>query len=202
VRIAINQPYFVPARSWFRLIEQTDLFVVLDCVQHIRRGWVHRNRLRDINGALQWLTLPIAPAPQKTPIHRMSFAADAAGRMEDQLSRFPAIKRLPEDLRAELARVGGSLSTYLVGLIESCCDHLGIKFRCVYSSALNLPDELRGQDRILAICERLDATEYLNSPGGRALYQPEEFSKRGVKLEFLPDWQGSYDSVLEQIGAA
>ena len=55
--VAIMQPYFYPYAGYFRLFARADLFVVYDCVQFPRRGWVHRNRLTGADGQLQWLTL-------------------------------------------------------------------------------------------------------------------------------------------------
>lgn len=199
MKIAIMQPAFIPYLGYFELFRQTDLFVVLDCVQFNRRWYSHRNKLKDANGNLQWLTLPLARAPQDTPIHRMKFADDAKPRMAEQMRRFPALARMPEIIDCELRKTAGSLTTYLVGLLESCCWELAIPCVWTYSSGLNLPDDLRGQDRILAICEMLGATEYLNAPGGRALYDERAFADRGVKLEFLPEWTGGFDSVLETI---
>ena len=57
--VAIMQPYFAPYAGYFRLLATTDLFVVYDCVQFPRRGWVHRNQLPDAAGKLDWLTLPL-----------------------------------------------------------------------------------------------------------------------------------------------
>jgi hypothetical protein len=43
--IAVMQPYFIPYAGYFRLFAASDLFVIYDCVQFPRRGWVQRNRL-------------------------------------------------------------------------------------------------------------------------------------------------------------
>ena len=57
--VAVMQPYFIPYAGYFRLFAASDLFVIYDCVQFPRRGWVHRNRLLDRSGKLRWLTLPL-----------------------------------------------------------------------------------------------------------------------------------------------
>src|SRR5262244_1544533 len=75
--VAIMQPYFVPYAGYFRLYAASDLFVVYDCVQFPRRGWVHRNRLVDRTGALRWLTLPLAKAPRDILIRDLRFTSDA-----------------------------------------------------------------------------------------------------------------------------
>ena len=57
--VAIMQPYFFPYAGYFRLFAASDLFVIYDCVQFPRRGWVHRNLLPDASGSERWLTLPL-----------------------------------------------------------------------------------------------------------------------------------------------
>ncbi len=73
---AIMQPYFAPYGGYWRLLAGADLFVIYDCVQFPRRGWVHRNRLPDAKGERRWLTLPLAPAPYDARIQDLVFAQD------------------------------------------------------------------------------------------------------------------------------
>src|SRR6185437_7330472 len=91
--IAIMQPYFIPYAGYFRLIAQADLFVVYDCVQFPRRGWLHRNKLLDAQGQEQWLTLPLTPAPQDVKICDLAFPPDAAERLAERLQPFPLTRR-------------------------------------------------------------------------------------------------------------
>lgn len=195
--IACNQPYAFPYLGWFRLLSDSDLFVVLDCVQFPRRGWCHRNKLLNRNGVLEWLTLPLEYATQDAPIETIIFAYNGVERMAEQMRRFPAFDRLPEAIVNEVRDARGALVTYNMRVLEACCWELGIKFNVAHSSGLNLPDELKGQARILEICRRLGATRYLNATGGIDLYDPVAFARAGVELAFLPPWEGSYASVLQ-----
>src|SRR5579871_148005 len=85
------QPYFAPYAGYFRLLAGVDLFVIYDCVQFPRRGWVHRNRLPDAAGDAQWLTLPLKPAPFDARIDALVFAEDAPARMAERLRAFPSL---------------------------------------------------------------------------------------------------------------
>ena len=40
------------------------------------------------------------------------------------------------------------------------------------------------------------AEEYLNSPGGRELYDPAAFAAEGMRLRFLDDYRGRYPHLL------
>jgi hypothetical protein len=197
MKIAIMQPYFAPYLGYMQLLRQSDLFVIFDDVQHIWRGWVHRNQLRLRNGELDWLTLPLAYAPQDALIRDLTFALDAKQRMALEMRRFQAFERLPADLLALVVDTEGPFVRYATRLLVACCKHLDIRPRVMHADDLMLPRELRGQDRIIAICKLLGATEYLNAPGGKGLYDEGRFKEAGIKLEFLPTWTGQKGSVLQ-----
>jgi len=57
------------------------VFVLFDCVQFPRRGWVHRNRFATAAGHLDWLTLPLLKCPRETRIDELAFAPDAGLRL-------------------------------------------------------------------------------------------------------------------------
>ncbi len=196
------QPYFIPYAGYFRLLATTDLFVLYDCVQFPRRGWVHRNRLPDASGQPQWLTLPLAPAPQSVRIDGLTFQANAHEVLAARLRRFPLLRAVPDRARTvmrALRDVGGSPVDYLERLLHAVADHLGLPWRVVRSSTLALPESLRGQQRVLAIARHFDASCYVNAPGGRALYDSVAFAAAGMRLRFLPDYQGSSASILHRI---
>lgn len=198
-RIAIMQPYFVPYAGYFRLISEVDLFVIYDCVQFPRRGYVHRNRLPDATGAPRWFTLPLSQAPQATAIKDMRFATDATSRFASLRQRFPDLGELPPEWETLFARMEGSLLPWLHTSLELCCRCLNIERPMIRSSTLNISSDIRGQNRIIAICKALNASAYLNAPGGRTLYDVETFRQDGISLEFLPPFEGASWSVLHDI---
>src|SRR5438105_14372105 len=83
------QPYFLPYAGYFRLLQATDLFVVYDCVQFTRRGWIHRNKLTNFQNEDVWFTLPLAKAAQDIKINELAFVNDAENRMLEQINKFP-----------------------------------------------------------------------------------------------------------------
>jgi hypothetical protein len=153
------QPYFVPYAGYFRLFAASDLFVIYDCVQFPRRGWVHRNRL---------VPLRAAAPPQHEVI-------------------------------ASLLDVRGTPVDYLERLLHATCDYLGLRWRVVRSSTLHVPETLRGQERIIEIARRLRATRYVNSPGGREMYQSARFEEAGLELRFLESYEGPKASIAQRI---
>jgi hypothetical protein len=200
--VAIMQPYFFPYGGYYRLFAAADLFVLYDCVQFPRRGWVHRNRLPDANGDSRWLTLRLQHAPQQTSIGDMLCADDAATSLREELGRFPSASRVLRSgnrIESFLFDLRPRLVDYLEDTLRETCGLLNLPFRVIRSSSLAVPSELHGQDRILEIARRLGATHYVNAPGGQELYDVDAFRRSGVELRFLPPYEGSSWSALHRL---
>lgn len=197
------QPYFIPYAGYFRLFAASDVFVMLDCVQFPRRGWVHRNRLLDRAENLQWLTLPLEKGPQQTTLIRdLRFRADASAVMLEQSFRFPlfdAPSHSASDIVRSLLHPAGSVSEHIVTLLRETSAVLGLPFNAIRSSELNIDPNLHGWRRIAAIAQQVGADAYLNSPGGVDLYNPSDFQGLGLKLRFLAPYEGATVSVLQRL---
>jgi hypothetical protein len=200
--VAIMQPYFFPYAGYFRLFAASDLFVIYDCVQFPRRGWVHRNLLVDASGVERWLTLPLEKAPQSVLIRDLQFPPDAAQVLAERLRPFPLVASDPasvEPILAALLDVKGTPLDYIERLLELTVTYCRLPWKVVRSSTLNVPTEIRGQDRILEIARRLGARRYVNAPGGRDLYEASTFASAGIELRFLADYIGPKASMLTRV---
>jgi hypothetical protein len=200
--VAIMQPYFIPYAGYFRLFAASDLFVIYDCVQFPRRGWVHRNRLADASGTDRWLTLPIAKAPRDVLIRELRFMDAAHDVLAQRMRPLPicTVVEEPEPgILTTLRDIGGAPVDYLERLLHDVVSQLGLRWNVIRSSTLSVPDSLRGQNRIIEIARRVGATVYLNSPGGRHLYDAPVFEDAGIALRFLSHYPGSSASILRRI---
>src|SRR6188474_1146913 len=95
--VAIMQPYFIPYAGYFRLFAASDLFVIYDCVQFPRRGWVHRNQMLGPDGQECWLTLPLARMARDVRIRDLSFSADAGAILQERMRRIPLLAARSQD---------------------------------------------------------------------------------------------------------
>lgn len=221
-RVAVMQPYFYPYAGYFRLLAAADELVVFDCVQFPRRGRVHRCQVPGVDDGEKWLTLPLQHQPRSTRIDELRFASGARQELDRRLARLPWIARAAgpaaDRVRAHLAAPLDDVVSYLEVGLRLVCDLLGLGARMRRSSRLEVDPALRGQERVLAICQAVGAERYLNPPGGRHLYSPQAFAARGIELELLPEYRGRFfhllpallerdpvevrADVLEQCGAA
>jgi hypothetical protein len=202
-RVAVMQPYFFPYAGYFRLFSQVDEFVIFDCAQFPRRGRVHRTEWMGNDGVTEWLTLPLEKQPQQVLIRDLAFAADARSEFDRRLARLPwlgagagpAADRIRDFLHAPLP----SVVDYLESGLRLVNDLLGIDTTITRSSELAVDPSLRGQDRVLAILGCRGATHYLNAPGGRDLYDANDFARTGITLEFLPAYEGEFFQLLQAL---
>ncbi len=202
--IAIMQPYFFPYPGYFELINSVDLFVVLEDVQFPRRGWVHRNRFRNKTSLeVEWWGLPLKKGPQATTmisdlvfdLSRETHFRESANRLlfNSHLatleSNFPSL--------FELSKF--SVVEYLVEQLENTKKYLSITTPYFMSSKIPNEQKLTGGSRLIQICKELGATSYINAPGGKELYDSEDFLSEGIELQFMNDFKGSNLSILDQL---
>jgi hypothetical protein len=203
MRVCVMQPYFMPYAGYFRLFAGADLFVAFDCVQFPRRGWVHRNRLATAGGAPDWLTLPLQKSDRDTTrICDLRFRDRAQQEWHESLRRFPAAQALAargDALAARVLQLGSCPVDYIVAGMLEVAQLLDVERPLIRSSSLDIDPALRGQARILEILRHVGATEYLNAPGGRELYDSCAFRRAGIRLLFLSHYRGGFASVLERL---
>ena len=71
MKVAIMQPYFMPFYSYFELIASVDVMVILDDVNFITRGYIHRNYIPDMSGVKRRFGLQIEAASQNKKINQL-----------------------------------------------------------------------------------------------------------------------------------
>ena len=194
--VGVMQPYYFPYLGYFSHIFASDYFVLHDDVEFSKNGWINRNRFLS-STKISLLTLPLAAAPDSARISERVIAANfEPGKhfrmLEGAYRRAPfwheLRDELPELLRVETA----NLSNHLSSVVGRICHLLEIETPLVSSSDLDFDRELRGQARVLRICELAGAQTYLNPEGGKNLYSGQDFSRRGMDLAFISHTPRSY----------
>lgn len=190
--LAVMQPYFLPYIGYWQLMACVDKFIVLDDVAFITRGWIHRNRLLAGDGP-RLFTLPVRGASQNRLICEIERADTEVWQrkfretLRQNYCRAPHFEATMEVLEPILAHPERNLSRFIQASLRRIADHLAIATPCFAASA-DGRDEMRGQERILDICEREGASRYVNLPGGSLLYDRGRFAQKGIELRFIkPD---------------
>jgi hypothetical protein len=189
--ISMMQPYFFPYLGYFQLIAQSDVFVFRDDVQYIKAGWINRNRILDASGREAWITLPVTAASHRLTIGERAYQLGVEHRrrilrqVEGAYFGSPNFRdALP--LVHEVMQFGdANVATFNINLLEAVTRRLGLHVRFARASDLPNPRQLAGQSRVIDICARFGATNYVNPVRGRSLYEAQAFEDCGVELGFL-----------------
>ncbi|WP_377278880.1 WbqC family protein [Rhizobium sp. R86522] len=196
MRVAIMQPYFLPYIGYFQLIQQADVFVIYDDVQFTKKGWIHRNRFLR-NGEPVLFTLPLKKGSDYSDVRDRELSDDYNGiKMVAQISN--AYRRAPqfETMMPVIEDIFVTAETNLFEFIHQSLVRLTalleIDTPIIVSSSLGDTKSLKGQDRVLAICQALGATHYINPIGGVELYQADAFRDKGIDLQFIRRTDISY----------
>ncbi|NCS65963.1 MAG: hypothetical protein COS39_03845 [Hydrogenophilales bacterium CG03_land_8_20_14_0_80_62_28] len=189
MRLAIMQPYFFPYIGYFQLIAAVDLFIVYDHIKYTKKGWINRNRLLQ-NGQDATFSLPLKSDSDSLDVCERELAA---GFNRDKLlNQFKgAYRRAPyfEQTFPLIERIVRYEDTNLFGFLHhsivKTCEQLGITTEIKVSSGLAIDHGLKNQDKVLALCEAVGATTYINAIGGMDLYARETFREKGIDLKFI-----------------
>jgi UDP-2,4-diacetamido-2,4,6-trideoxy-beta-L-altropyranose hydrolase len=190
IRIAINQPAYLPWIGYFDLIDQVDLFVVLDNVQFEKQSWQQRNRIKT-PGGLQWLSVPVkfrgrlGQLIQEVEIRDSGFCVNHLRGIELAYRRSPYFERYFPPLKQRIEEMRGGLLVDLnLTLLQWLAECLGIRTRMVKASTLEASGkrtELLGN-----ICAVSGAKRYISPLGSAAYLLPEQgiLQSRGVEVLF------------------
>lgn len=196
------QPYFFPYLGYYRLISEVDTFVVLDCVQFPRRGWVHRNRFTSKNHSVDWITLPLIKGSRDgTKISNLMFRENSSEILRNQFQNFLVYDFMHTN--TELCNIvfdtSGKLVDYLCRSMDYVIEKFNLPAKIVHSSDMNIPASLKGKDKIIHIVQSLKGNEYVNLSGGIDLYNSNDFLEHGINLKLLSPYLGPKISILERI---
>jgi hypothetical protein len=189
MRLAIMQPYFLPYIGYWQLMASVDVFVVYDNIKYTKKGWINRNRML-VNGQDKIFTLPLKGDSDHLDVVQRELAGDFDRRkLLNQFAgayrRAPYFEQTWPLLETVIQYGDNNLFRYILHSIEQLCSYLGIGTRIQVSSGIPIDHSLKAQDKVLAICEALGATTYINAIGGTELYDGEVFANRGVELRFI-----------------
>ena len=199
-RVAIVQSNYIPWKGYFDLIALVDEFVLLDDAQFTRRDWRNRNRIKTPDG-LKWLTIPVETKGQFAQAIGDTRISDPSWHEKHWKSLYHAYSKAPyfsqyaagiEDVYRQAS--DEYLSQVNRRFLEAICAILGIDTKLTWS----IDYESSGQksERLVHICERAGAKEYLSGPSARDYLDESLFQRAGIDVIWM-DYDGypEYDQL-------
>jgi len=190
MRLGIMQPYFFPYLGYFDVINCVDKWVIFDGAQYRRHGWANRNRILHPTKGWQYIVVPLKKHSRATISKDIEIANEqpwqrrVVGQLQHYRSKAPRFAETMALVENCLDTKEESLSRLNGSILHAVCEHLGIAFdTSVFSEmALDLGPVEGPGDWALRICEAIGAREYVNAPGGAALFDKEAFRRSGITL--------------------
>lgn len=188
-RVAIVQSNYVPWRGYFDLIGAVDEFILLDDAQYTRRDWRNRNRIKTPHGS-RWLTIPVLVSGRYTQSISETLVAEPDwGQSHWEIIRqnyagahgFSESAPFIEDLYATVP--GPSLTDVNRHFLDGITARLGIDTPLTRSSDYG-PQGAR-TDRLVDLCLKAGATEYVSGPAAKAYLDEEAFERRGMSVTWF-----------------
>jgi len=192
MRLAIMQPYFLPYIGYFQLMNIVDKFVIYDNVQFIKDGWINRNRIL-VNQQNKAFTLPLKKDTYTVPINERFLAKEQwlkerrklIMQIEQNYRKAPFYEVAYPVVSDCLLSESNNLFTFIYYSLCQVKEYLNIGCELMLASEVEVDHSLTGQEKVLAICQKLGAEHYINAIGGTELYDREVFKESGLQLSFI-----------------
>ena len=207
-RVAILQSNYVPWKGTFDLIGSVDEFVLYDDVQFTKNDWRNRNRIKTEQG-LRWLTIPVRGGGRfGQRILDVEIADERWGvrhwkTLNQSYARAPHFERYREVL-AELYLGSRETSLSLVNhaFLTRLCEMLGIHTRISWSH--DHPMVAGRVERLIDLCQRLGASEYLSGPAAKSYLDPVDFERAGISVRWMdysdyPEYPQIYPPFVHEV---
>lgn len=210
----IHQPDFAPWMGFFDRLVLSDVYVVLDNVQFLRRGWHHRDLIKTPKGP-KWLTVPVI---KKGRYHQDILDVEIDNTKDWRRDHLNAIREhysnspFFNDHIGEIEKIYSTDWKILVDLnmaiINMFIEAFGIKVEIVNGSSLGVQGSKN--ELLINILKSIGSKQYIAGEGSKSYLDEALFDRHGIEViwqsfahpvypqehgEFLPELS-SYDALL------
>ncbi len=188
MKLAVMQPYIFPYIGYYQLLNMSDVFVLYDDVTFIKNGFINRNRLK-LNGEARWFTLPVRGASSNTLISDLEVLSSNNHKilksLEQSYSKSPYFQPVFELFQKVITTQDRAVVSIAEASLNTVLRYLGLEKRIIRATQLDYPRSEPAQSRLIQLCRLLGCDSYINSIGGKSLYDKSSFKAAGIHLEFI-----------------
>lgn len=190
MKLAIMQPYFFPYVGYFQLINAVDEFVIYNNIEFTKKGWINRNRIL-VNGKDVIISLPLKKDSDFLNVNERFLAntwdlerKKMLNKISEAYRKAPYYKDVIILIEKCLLYNDTNLFNFIFNSIKIINDFLLINTKISISSSIDIDHKLKSVEKVIAICKKLNASTYVNPPGGIDLYNFEQFKLNKINLIF------------------
>ena len=197
--VCIHQPDFAPWLGFFERLQRCQMFIVLDNVQFLRRGWHHRDRIRTADGE-RWLTVPVLKRGRREqPINQVEIDESTDWRRQHLEVMRHAYRRAAcfQPHFSAISEIYGRRHARLIELNRDLIDYLARQLDAVADTCLasELSVDGGGTGMLVELVRAVGGSSYLTGQGARAYLDESRFAAAGIEVE----WQRFADPVYAQL---
>lgn len=184
--VSIHQPNYIP---WLGLIDQIyhcDKYVFLDDVMYSNTGDHNRNKIKGSSGIVR-LSVPVEQHMGDIICNvrtrdELKWKEKHLKTLEMSYKRAPHFQEVFAEYSDLLCRSYPNLAEMNESIIMWMTTRFGIEREFIKSSDLHISTVK--EERVLDICEKLNADTYLSGNGARAYQDINDFTNRGLQLRY------------------
>lgn len=197
--ICIRQPGYLPYTGFFKKIQSSDVFVLLDDVQFEKNDWDNRNKIRTSEGDM-WLTVPVLHKfGEKLNEIKISKNEDWNKKhlkaIQINYQKAPFFEKYWKDIKDIIDQDWEKLIELNLALIQYFNSKLKITNKMIKSSDLKI--NVQGSEKLLKICQILNADTYLSGELGKNYLKEEIFHDSDIKIIYEKFIHPKYSQVYK-----
>lgn len=185
--LAVMQPYLFPYIGYYQLAYHCDMFIFYDDVNYIKGGYINRNNILTRNGK-QLFTIPVNQASSFKKINELEFSNNikkVLATIQQAYSKSPNFELIYPIIEKVLLSDDRNVAKITSNSIIEVFKYLELPFNYEYSSNIDYDRELDAKNKLFSFCKLYNAKKYVNTPGGKNLYNKDEFKKNNIELGFI-----------------
>lgn len=172
------------------MIDSSDLFVVFDHVQFVKKSWQQRNQIKTANG-ITMLTIPVQRKERDTRISDVKISYDRGNPLEKHWKTITLAyskTKYFKDYNSYFEKIYStkyvSLRDLNVAIIKQICDLLQIKTKIIFSSELELSEIEDKTENIISLCKKTGITSLYDAKGAEVFINKSLFEKLNIDIKF------------------
>jgi hypothetical protein len=194
MKIAVMQPYFFPYSGYFSLIHSVDHFMFFDDVQYLKKSWMSRNRLLNIENNEPYFIRPALIKPDYKALfttvkldNKENWKIKILEQLNGYKNRAPFFYEV-KNLIEEIFNIEYEyLTTFNIESTILISNKLNLQTKFDKYTDYNFWFDYKPNegDWGREIAKELGATKYINSSGGESFIFSELFTEHNIKLGFI-----------------
>jgi hypothetical protein len=197
--VTIHQPDFIPWLGFFSRWAKSDLFILLDDVQFLRRGWHHRDRIKTQHGA-HWLTIPIKKKGKYSQLineveidNSNDWCCAHLETLKHAYSRAPYYQTVIRELEKVYQVPGESLRDFNIGMLKCLAQFFHINTEICLSSDLKVGSS--SAEKLIKLVKAVKGKTYLTGMGSKAYLEEKLFQEENIHVIWEDYQQPQYEQL-------